>query len=79
MLLSKVLIDGGSTLNIIFTSTLASMGFDYVKIIFERPMLACFMAIPNHTYLILKMPGPKGVLSIWGDIKTCFEYNGEAI
>ena len=27
------------------------------------------MAIPNHMYLILKMPAPNGVLTIHGDIK----------
>jgi hypothetical protein len=26
--------------------------------IFGRPMLAKFMAIPHHTYLIMKMPAP---------------------
>ena len=28
------------------------------------------MAIPNHTYLLLKMPAPNGDLSIRGDIQT---------
>jgi hypothetical protein len=31
-------------------------------------MLAKFMAIPHHTYLIMKMPAPNGILSIIGDI-----------
>ncbi|XP_039778335.1 uncharacterized protein LOC120645630 [Panicum virgatum] len=117
--LAWVLIDGGSTLNIIFAKTLKDMGFDMTKlvpsnqafygiipgagltpfdkvtlpfpfgtrdnyrsksIIFEvepfetsyhavlgRPALAKFMAIPNHTYLLLKMPAPNGVLSIRGN------------
>ena len=38
--------------------------------ILGRPALAKFMAIPNHTYLLLKMPAPKGVLSVRGDIQT---------
>jgi hypothetical protein len=29
--------------------------------IFRRPMLAKFMAIPHHTYLIMKMPAPNGI------------------
>ena len=114
--LARVLIDGGSALNIIFAKTLEDMGFDMTKldpsdqafygiilgagstpvgkvtlpvtfgtrdnyhtesIIFEvvpfetsyhailgRPALAKFMAIPNHTYLLLKMPAPNGVHSI---------------
>jgi hypothetical protein len=28
------------------------------------------MVIPSHTYLVLKMPTPNGVLSIYGDVKT---------
>jgi hypothetical protein len=28
------------------------------------------MAIPSHTYLLLKMPAPKGVLSVYGDLQT---------
>ncbi|XP_034570846.1 uncharacterized protein [Setaria viridis] len=35
-----------------------------------EPMLARFMAIPHHTYLILKMSAPNGILSIYGDIET---------
>ena len=113
--LARVLIDGGSALNIIFAKTLEDMGFDMTKlvpsdqafcgiipsagstpvgkvtlpvtfgtrdnyrmesIIFEvapfetsyhamlgRPALAKFMAIPNHTYLLLKMPAQNGLPS----------------
>ena len=32
--------------------------------ILGRPALAKFMAITNHTYLLLKMPAPNGVHSI---------------
>ncbi|CAO2141572.1 unnamed protein product [Urochloa humidicola] len=42
-------------------------------------MLARFMAILNHTYLVLKMPAPNGVLTIRGHIKTSFECDGEAV
>ncbi|CAN6203714.1 unnamed protein product [Urochloa humidicola] len=49
------------------------------RAIFGRPMLARFMAIPNHTYRVMKMPTPRGVLSIRGDIKTSFECDGKAI
>ncbi|CAN6305635.1 unnamed protein product [Urochloa humidicola] len=47
--------------------------------IFGRPMLARFMAIPNHTYLVMKMPAPKGVLCIRGDIKVSYECDGEVV
>ncbi|XP_039787141.1 uncharacterized protein LOC120653458 [Panicum virgatum] len=118
--LAKVLVDGGSALDIIFASTLESMGYDMTSLVpsdqafyviipragstpvgratlsvtfgtrdnfhteyvnfevteFEtsyyailgRPSLAKFMAIPNDTYLLLKMPAPKGVLSVYGDL-----------
>jgi hypothetical protein len=108
--LPKTLIDGGSSLNIIFTETLRKTEFDFSKMtacdepfygvvpgkaaypigrvcmpvtfgteenirtkyltfkvvdfrssyhaIFGRPMLAKFMPIPHHTYLIMKMPAP---------------------
>ena len=32
--------------------------------ILGRPCYAKFMTIPNYTYLKLKMPGPKGVITI---------------
>ena len=32
-------------------------------VIFGRPALAKFMAIPHYPYLLLKMPGPNGILS----------------
>jgi len=37
------------------------------------------MAIPNHTYLLLKMPAPKGVLSIYGDLQTSYACEAENI
>jgi hypothetical protein len=126
--LPKTLIDGGSSLNIIFTETLRKMEFDFNKttacnepfygvmpgkvaypigrvcllvtfgteenfrteyLTFEvadfrssyhtilgRPMLAKFMAIPHHTYLIMKMPAPNGIVSVLGDIMV--SYNCES-
>ena len=47
--------------------------------ILGRPALAKFMAIPNHTYLLMKMPAPNGVLSICGDIQTSHSYETESI
>jgi hypothetical protein len=44
--------------------------------IFGRPMLAKFMAIPHHTYLIMKMPTPNGIISVLGDIMV--SYNCES-
>jgi hypothetical protein len=39
-------------------------------------MLSKFMAIPHHTYLIMKMPAPNGILSVLGDIIV--SYNCES-
>jgi hypothetical protein len=44
--------------------------------IFGRPMLAKLMAIPHHTYLIIKMPAPNGILSVLRDIMV--SYNCES-
>jgi hypothetical protein len=44
--------------------------------ILRRPMLAKFMAIPHHTYLIMKMPVPNGILFVLGDIMV--SYNCES-
>jgi hypothetical protein len=39
-------------------------------------MLAKFMVIPHHTYLIMKMPAPNRILSILGD--SMVSYNCES-
>ncbi|KAI5014770.1 hypothetical protein ZWY2020_056160 [Hordeum vulgare] len=123
--LRKVLMDGGSGLNIIYVDTLKAMDtplsrlsksnmqfhgviprkkaeslgeislsvvFDNVKIfrkerltfevvdfrssyhtILGRPAYTCFMAHPCYVYLKLKMPGPKGVITLTGDRKVIEE------
>jgi hypothetical protein len=35
--------------------------------IIGRPALYRFMAISHYGYLVLKMPSPAGVLTVWGD------------
>jgi hypothetical protein len=37
------------------------------------------MAIPRYLYLLLKMPGPNGVLSLRGDLKRPFDCDVQAI
>ena len=32
-----------------------------------RPALAKFMVVPHYAYLKMKMPGPKGIITIAGD------------
>jgi hypothetical protein len=44
-----------------------------------RLLLARFMAIPHYTYLVLKMPTPNGVLSVYGDLMVSFKCDSEAL
>nr|ABB47110.1 retrotransposon protein, putative, Ty3-gypsy subclass [Oryza sativa Japonica Group] len=37
--------------------------------ILGRPALAKLMAVPHYTYMMMKMPGPQGVISLRSDIK----------
>ena len=47
--------------------------------ILGRPMLARFMAIPHHTYLLMKMPAPNGILSVYGDIMVSYICDAESV
>ena len=47
--------------------------------ILGRSALAKFMAVPHYVYLLLKMPGNIGVLSLHGDLLESFECDKEAI
>ncbi|XP_034580934.1 uncharacterized protein [Setaria viridis] len=61
-----------------FTFEVANFKTSY-HAIFGRPMLARFMAIPHHTYLVLKMPAPNGILSIYGDIEMSYKCDTEVV
>jgi hypothetical protein len=37
--------------------------------ILGRPAFSRFMAVPHYTYLVLKIPGPKGIITIKGSFK----------
>jgi hypothetical protein len=43
-----------------------------------RSTLFKFMTILHYVYLVLKMPGPRGVISIRGDVKRAFDYDRES-
>jgi hypothetical protein len=47
--------------------------------ILGRPELTKFMAIPHYSYLLLKMPGPHGILSLRGNLKRAFDCDIQAI
>jgi hypothetical protein len=40
--------------------------------------LSRFMAISHYAYLVMKMPGAHGIISIRGDIKPAFDCNRES-
>ena len=46
--------------------------------ILGRPCYAKFMAVPNYTYLKLKMPGPHGVITIGTSFQRAYECCGHA-
>ncbi|XP_066351580.1 uncharacterized protein [Miscanthus floridulus] len=123
--LTKLLMDGGSDLNIMYAETLDAMDMDWScvrptevpfhgivpvqqaiplrqidlpitfrdpvnyrmeTLIFEvvgfhetyhvilgRPCYMKFMAVPNYTYLKLKMPGPHGVITIGTSFQRAYE------
>jgi hypothetical protein len=123
--LSKVLMDGGSSLNIIYAETLELLGVDRSEVragaapfhgiapgkrilphgridlpvcfatpsnfrkealtfevvgfrgtyhaVLGRPCYAKFMAVPNYTYLKLKMPGPNGIIIIGSTYRHVYE------
>jgi hypothetical protein len=122
---SRVLIDGGSSINILYRDTMDRLGikekqlqpsrtvfhgivpglscapigkvkidvlfgdknhFRHEPIWFEvvdldspyhallgRPVMAKFMMVPHYAYLKMKMPGPKGIITIAGDYKKSLE------
>jgi hypothetical protein len=129
--LTKVLMDGGSSLNIIYVETLGLLGVDlsmirasaapfhgivsgkcvlplgqlYLPVCFGtasnfrketltfevvgfrgtyhavlgRPCYAKFMAVPNYTYLKLKMSSPKGIITIGSTYRHAYECDVECV
>ena len=47
--------------------------------ILGRPCYAKFMAVPNYTYLKMKMPGPKGVITVGPLFEHAYECDVECI
>jgi hypothetical protein len=51
------------------------------NVIIERPGLVKFMAIPHYTYMILKMPGLQGIITVRADFQgaaECFQVTIQA-
>jgi hypothetical protein len=128
---SKVLMDGGSSLNILYVHTLRLLGIgldqlrpsttpfhgvapgkhvqplgqidlpvwfgapgNYRKetltfevVVFRgayhailgRPCYAKFMAVPNYTYLKMKMSGPNGIITVGSSIEHAFDCDVECV
>jgi hypothetical protein len=47
--------------------------------ILGRPCYAKFMAVPNYTYLKMKMPGPNGVITVGSSIEHAFDCDVECL
>src|SRR6185312_11647258 len=47
--------------------------------ILVRPCYAKFMAIPNYTYLKLKMPGPRGIITVGSSFEHTYECDVECV
>jgi hypothetical protein len=129
--LTKVLMDGGSSLNIIYAETLRLLRVDLSSVragavpfhgiipgkrvqplgqldlpvcfgapsnfrretltfevvgfrgtyhaVLGRPCYAKFMAVPNYTYLKLKMSGPNGVITVGPTYRHAFECDVECV
>jgi hypothetical protein len=45
--------------------------------ILGRPAFSRFMAVPHYTYLVLKMPGPKGIITVKGSFEVSDLCDGE--
>jgi hypothetical protein len=44
----------------------------------KRPSLTKFMGIPHYAYLVLKIPGPNGIIMIKGDVKHTYDCDWES-
>jgi hypothetical protein len=47
--------------------------------ILGRPCYSKFMAVPNYTYLKMKMPRPKGVITVGSSIEHTFDCDVECV
>src|SRR5881394_750644 len=46
--------------------------------ILGRPALTKFMAVPHYTYMLMKLPGPNGIISLQGDVRRSFDCDQES-
>jgi hypothetical protein len=48
-------------------------------VVLGRPCYAKFMAVPNYMYLKLKMPGPKGTITVGSTYRHAYECDVECV
>src|SRR5438045_5817626 len=41
--------------------------------ILGRPALTKFMVVHHYTYMLMKLPGPNGIISLRGDVRRSFD------
>ena len=46
--------------------------------ILGRPALAKFMAVPHYTCMMMKLPGPNGIISLRGDVRRSHNCDQES-
>jgi hypothetical protein len=46
---------------------------------YRRPCYTKFMAVPSYAYLKLKMPGPKGVITVFGNFQSAYQCQRDAV
>jgi hypothetical protein len=62
------------------TLTFEVVGFRGVyHAILGRPCYTKFMAVPNYTYHKMKMPGPKGVITVGSSIEHAYDCDVECV
>jgi hypothetical protein len=62
------------------TLTFEVVGFrGTYHVVLGRPCYAKFMAVPNYTYLKLKMPDPKGTITVGSTYRHAYECNVECV
>ena len=59
------------------TFEVAVLDSTYLAII-GRPTIAKFMAIPHYPYMMMKLPGPNGVISLRSDVRTSYDCDNDS-
>ena len=52
--------------------------FPFYHAILGRLALAKFMAVPHYTYMMMKLPGPNGVIALRSDVRRSYSCEQES-